>query len=246
VSLVGVPGEVPLSSDVFGYAAPGYATCAPSHTGPLPASASPPLLLPALLRRAPLLPHLGWIVVGLGDSVAAVVGARYGRYRWPAAAAERTVEGTPPSPTSPHTHNTCHTHALLHSIACRWWHGVGRVGGDAGGDGRGGLPGPHVPRPAPGAPRALLVDQRNRHRAIVAGPGTVCTCFRVRNAGTLTHASPLPPRQAAPVALTLFATALMEAHTGENDNLVLPLYACAVYTAATRVQLVTAGALGYQ
>ena len=112
MSLVGVPGEVPLSSDVFGYAAPGYATCAPSHTGPLPASASPPLL-PALLRRAPLLPHLGWIVVGLGDSVAAVVGARYGRYRWPAAAAERTVEGTPPSPTSPHTHNTCHTHALL-------------------------------------------------------------------------------------------------------------------------------------
>ena len=48
------------------------------------------------------------------------------------------------------------------------------------------------------------------------------------------------------MALTLFATALMEAHTGENDNLVLPLYACAVYTAATRVQLVTAGALGYQ
>jgi len=120
VSLVVVPGEVPLSSDVFGYAAPGTATCAPSHTGPLPAS-SPPPLLPALLRRAPLLPHLGWIVVGLGDSVAAVVGARYGRYRWPAAAAERTVEGTlPPSPMSLCTHNTCHTHALLNPIACRW------------------------------------------------------------------------------------------------------------------------------
>lgn len=123
MSLVVVPGEVPLSSDAFGYAAPGYATCAPSHVGPLPASASPPLL-PALLRRAPMLPHLGWIVVGLGDSVAAVVGARYGRYRWPAAAAERTVEGTlPPSPMSLCAHNTCltvNTHALLHSIACRW------------------------------------------------------------------------------------------------------------------------------
>ena len=77
----------------------------------------------------------------------------------------------PPCPSVPTMRATLTPFSTL-PIACRWYLGAGRVGGDAGGDGRCGLPGPHVPHPAPGAPRALLVVRRHRHRAAVAGPGT--------------------------------------------------------------------------
>lgn len=45
-----------------------------------------------LQALSPLLPHLGWITVGVGDSVAAVVGSQFGRHRWKRSS--RTVEGS--------------------------------------------------------------------------------------------------------------------------------------------------------
>lgn len=47
---------------------------------------------PILEALRPLLPHLGWITVGVGDSFAAIVGSRLGRCKWPRSS--RTVEGT--------------------------------------------------------------------------------------------------------------------------------------------------------
>lgn len=47
---------------------------------------------PGMKALRPLLPHLGWITVGVGDSFAAVAGSRFGRYKWPGSS--RTVEGT--------------------------------------------------------------------------------------------------------------------------------------------------------
>lgn len=40
----------------------------------------------------PLLPHLGWITVGVGDSFAAILGYRYGIHKW--RGTSRTVEGS--------------------------------------------------------------------------------------------------------------------------------------------------------
>ena len=40
----------------------------------------------------PLLPHLGWITVGVGDSAAAIVGSRFGKHKW--TGTSRTVEGS--------------------------------------------------------------------------------------------------------------------------------------------------------
>lgn len=40
----------------------------------------------------PLLPHLGWITVGVGDSVAAIIGSQFGRHKWKGTS--RTVEGS--------------------------------------------------------------------------------------------------------------------------------------------------------
>jgi dolichol kinase len=40
----------------------------------------------------PLLPHLGWITVGVGDSAAALVGSRFGKHKW--RGTSRTVEGS--------------------------------------------------------------------------------------------------------------------------------------------------------
>ena len=47
---------------------------------------------PVLKALRPLLPHLGWITVGVGDSFAAMVGSRFGRCKWPNSS--RSVEGT--------------------------------------------------------------------------------------------------------------------------------------------------------
>jgi dolichol kinase len=40
----------------------------------------------------PLLPHLGWITVGVGDSMAAIVGSQFGKHKWKGTS--RTVEGS--------------------------------------------------------------------------------------------------------------------------------------------------------
>ena len=40
----------------------------------------------------PLLPHLGWITVGVGDSAAAIVGSRFGKHKW--RGTSRTIEGS--------------------------------------------------------------------------------------------------------------------------------------------------------
>ena len=40
----------------------------------------------------PILPHLGWITVGVGDSAAAIVGSRFGKHKW--RGTSRTLEGS--------------------------------------------------------------------------------------------------------------------------------------------------------
>ena len=45
-----------------------------------------------LMAVKSLLPHLGWITVGVGDSFAAIIGSQYGMHKWPGT--KRTMEGT--------------------------------------------------------------------------------------------------------------------------------------------------------
>jgi dolichol kinase len=45
-----------------------------------------------LLALRPLLPHLGWITVGVGDSAAAIIGSQFGKHKWKGTS--RTVEGS--------------------------------------------------------------------------------------------------------------------------------------------------------
>jgi len=121
-------------------------------------------ILPTLLHRTPLLPHLGWIVIGVGDSVAAIIGTKYGKHFW--LNTKRSVEGS--------------------------------VG--------------------------MLLSM------IIA---TMCTyiflCF-CRNVAITKH-------DLFCSFLTLLATTLMEAFTNETDNLILPLFACALYIILIRIHL---------
>ena len=122
-------------------------------------------ILPTLLHQnTPLLPHLGWIVIGVGDSVAAMIGTKYGKHFW--LNTKRSVEGS--------------------------------VG--------------------------MLLSM------ILA---TMCTfiflCFR-RNLVITMH-------DIVSSFLTLLATTFMEAFTNENDNLILPLFACALYIILVRIHL---------
>jgi dolichol kinase len=125
--------------------------------------------LPSLLRRTPLLPHLGWIVVGVGDSAAAIVGTQYGKHTW--FHSKRTVEGSV---------------AMLLSMTV-----------------------------------AAIC-------ALQFMPSFVLTT------ATLTATDLL-----VPVLGTLVATTLMEAFTSQNDNLVLPIFACAFYMAIVHFQILS-------
>ena len=120
--------------------------------------------LPSLLHHTPLLPHLGWIVVGVGDSVAAVIGTKYGRHFW--SDTSRSVEGSV---------------GMLFSMII--------------------------------ATLAIFMFLHFCRNAVI----TMNDIF--------------------PSFLTLLATTFMEAFTNESDNLILPLFACALYIILVRIQL---------
>lgn len=122
--------------------------------------------LPLFLRHAPFLPHLGWIVVGVGDSAAAIIGKRYGKHTW--LDSKRTVEGS----------------------------------------------------------LAMLLS------TIVAALCTLQFMPSHFTAASLTKMDAL-----VPVLFTLIATTLLEAVTSKNDNLILPIFASALYMAIIRIQV---------
>ena len=120
-------------------------------------------ILPTLLHHTPLLPHLGWIVVGVGDSFAAIIGTKYGKHFW--FDTKRSVEGSV---------------GMLFSMIM-----------------------------------ATLAIFMFLH-------------FRRNMAITMNDFSSS--------FLTLLATTFMEAFTNESDNLILPLFACALYIILVRIQ----------
>jgi dolichol kinase len=122
-------------------------------------------------RLGIIVPNLGWISVGIGDSFAAIIGNYYGRNKWKGTS--RTMEGSCGMFLS----------MIIVSFLLLFF---------------------------------SLDNSISLHDRIMM-------LFTAKNS--------------IPIMITMAMTSLMEAFTSENDNLVLPLFSVAIFTAVTIVTL---------